>query len=680
MTLLRSALLATALTLPATPAFARDMTPEDVARIEYTGNIAVSQDGSHIAYTRVHSPDVTVGDENGTADQQLFLADGAMDVRAYLPEDMSVSSIGFTPDGSMATFLWTAEDDDRAVWGIPINGGSYRKLAGVTDASVRSYAFSPDGSTVYMLTAAAPDEDREAEAEDGFDSVVYEEEFELNRMFVANVGQSMTGGDVDADPRAIEIPGYVSSFGISPNGQTAMIASAPSPLVDDSLTSQRVSLLNLGTGSMVTVATPGKLGDVEFSPDGSQLSMIAGVDENDPAATTLHLVDVATGEYRALNEGAAEAAVDAEWMSDGRLAAVIHVGAQSLLRFYSDSGDVEREFNPGELILISLEQGGNRLVVEANSPQHPNELFAFNRGEFTRWTNHNPWLSEIDFGEQRTYTYEARDGQQVEGILIMPVGGVPAGGAPTIMDVHGGPEAHESNGWNTNYSGPGQVAAAQGYAVFLPNYRGSTAYGTAFSKQHSGNYTDPEFTDLVDAKNFLVDMGVADADRVGITGGSYGGYATAWSSTYNSEEFAAGVMFVGISNQISKVGTGDIPNEMYLVHARQWPWEDWQHFLEVSPIYYTDRADTPLLIMGGTADTRVDPGQSLELYRYIKLRRPDTPLRLVRYPGEGHGNAYAASRYDYNLRMMRWFDTYLKTGDRDAALPPSRPELMIDDE
>ncbi len=680
MTSLRFALLASVLTLPATPALSRDMTPEDVARIEYTGTIAVSQDGNHVAYTRVHYPDVTRGERNGTADQQLFLADGPMDVRAYLPEDMSVSSIGFTPDGSMATFLWTAEDDDRAVWGIPVNGGSYRKLAGVSDASVRSYAFSPDGSQVYMLTSAAPDDAREDEADDGFNAIVYEEEFRLNRMFVADVSQSMAGGDVDAEPVGIEVPGYVSSFAIAPGGETAMIVSAPSPLVDESLTSQRVNLLDLVSGDLVTVETPGKLGDVEFSTDGSQLSLIAGVDENDPAATTLHLVDVATGEYRALNEGAAEAAVDAEWMSDGRLAAIMHVGAQSVLRFYSGSGAEEREYNPGELILTSLEQGGNRLVVEANSPTHPNELFAFNRGEFTRWTDHNPWLSEIDFGEQRTVTYQARDGQQIEGIMILPVDGVPAGGAPTILDVHGGPEAHESNGWNTNYSGPGQVAAGQGYAVFLPNYRGSTAYGTAFSKQHSGNYTDPEFTDLLDAKNFLVETGVADEDRVGITGGSYGGYATAWSSTYNSEEFAAGVMFVGISNQISKVGTGDIPNEMYLVHARQWPWEDWQHFLEVSPIYYTDRADTPLLIMGGTDDTRVDPGQSLELYRYIKLRRPDTPLRLVQYPGEGHGNAYAASRYDYNLRMMRWFDTYLKTGDRDAALPPSRPELVIEED
>lgn len=676
MTMLRPALLATALALPASTALAREMTPEDVARIEYTGTVAVSQDGSHVAYTRVHYPDVTRGEENGSANQQLFLADGAMDVRAYLPEDMSVSGIGFTPDGSMITFLWSAEDDDRALWGIPVDGGAYRKIAGVADAAVRDYAFSPDGSRVYLLVAAAPDEDRDAEAEDGFDSVVYEEEFRLNRMFVADA----ITAEVDAEPQDIAVPGYVSSFDVSPDGETAMIVTAPTPLVDDSLTSQRVNLLNLASGDLTVVETPGKLGDVEFSPDGRHLSMVAGVDENDPAATTLHLVDVTTGSYSAVNEGAAEAVVDTEWMADGRLAAVVHVGTRSVLRFYSESGEQLREYDPGDLILSSLEQGGNRLVAEANSPTHPNELFAFANGEFTRWTDHNPWLAEIDFGEQRTYTFTATDGQQIEGVLITPVGGVPAGGAPTILDVHGGPEAHESNGWVTAYGGPGQVAAGQGYAVFLPNYRGSTAYGTAFSKAHSGNYTDPEFRDLVDAKAALVADGIADPDRVGITGGSYGGYATAWSSTYNSEEFAAGVMFVGISNQISKVGTGDIPEEMYLVHARQWPWEDWQHFLEVSPIYYTDRADTPLLIMGGTADTRVDPGQSLELYRYIRLRRPDTPLRLVRYPGEGHGNSKAAARYDYNLRMMRWFDTYLKTGDRDAPLPPSRPDLLIEED
>ena len=367
--------------------------------------------------------------------------------------------------------------------------------------------------------------------------------------------------------------------------------------------------------------------------------------------------------------------MDAEWLADGRLAAVIHKGAQSALRLYNNDGSVAGEYPGGELILTAVEANGGTIAVEANAPRHPTELFTWNDGGFTRWTTHNPWLSEIDFGNQRTVTYTARDGQAVEGVLIEPVGGAPRGGAPLILNVHGGPEAHESNGWQTAYSKPGQVAAGEGYAVFLPNYRGSTAYGTAFSKAHQGRYTDPEFRDIVDAKYALAADGITDPDRTGITGGSYGGYASGWGATYYSKEYAASVMFIGISDQISKFGTTDIPYEMYNVHSRAWPWDNWQKMLEVSPIYYTDRAETPLLIMHGADDTRVDPSQSMELYRFIKVRKPDTPLRLVFYPGEGHGNRMAAARYDYNLRMMEWFDTYLMTGDRNAEMPASRPAL-----
>ncbi len=675
MNLFRPALLASALAMPFVPAIARDMTPEDVARIENTGTIAVSRDGNHIAYTRVHYPDVTRGEDNSGSRQQLFLADGAMDVRAYLPEDMNVSAIDFTPDGSMITFLWTDRGDDRALWGVPVEGGAYRKLAGVEDARVLGYSFSPDGSVVYLRTSAAPDLVREDEEDSGFDAVVYEEEFQFNRVFAA----MLDGDGIDEDPREIEVEGQVLSFQVAPNGEFAVYTSAPTPLIDDQYTSQRPHILNFATGESIEVLTPGKLGDIEISPDGMSLSMIAGVDENDPGATTLHLVDTLTGEYRALNEGAAEAAVDAEWMADGRLAVVVHVGAQSVLRFYDDTGDEAGEYDPDGLILTSLEQGGNRLLVEANSPTHPNEMFSFNGGEFSRWTDHNPWLAEIDFGEQRTFTYEAEDGQEIEGVLILPVDGIPGGGAPLILDVHGGPESHESNGWVTNYSGPGQVAAGAGYAVFLPNYRGSTAYGTDFSRQHQGDAAGREFDDLVDAKHWLVEMGIADPDRVGVTGGSYGGYATAWSSTRYSEHFAAGVMFVGISNVLSKWGTTDIPTEEYNVHALAYPWEDYLDTLERSPVFYADQADTPLLIMHGRDDPRVSPTQSAELYRHIRVRQPDTPVRLVWYPGEGHGNSRAAARYDYNLRMMEWFDTYLMTGDRDAPLPPTRPELNIED-
>jgi len=116
-------------------------------------------------------------------------------------------------------------------------------------------------------------------------------------------------------------------------------------------------------------------------------------------------------------------------------------------------------------------------------------------------------------------------------------------------------------------------------------------------------------------------------------------------------------MFVGISNNISKWGESDIPEELYLVHARERICEDCQEYLERSSIYYADQAQTPLLILHGKEDPRVHPSQSLELYRHVKTQT-DMPVRLVYYPGEGHGNRSATVRFDYNIRMLRWFDRY----------------------
>ena len=660
-----------ALTAPAT-LLARPMTPEDVARLEQVGQIAISPDGSRVAYATQRLPDITRGEKNGPTKQQLHIAWGQEQGRDYLPADMDISHIRYTPDGRMISFIWAGKDEKDAVWGIPVDGGGHRKLAAVDKADVLAYDWAPDGNTLYLLASPAPNERRETESKAGFTAQVYEEEWRTNRLFAARV----QGKDVDKKPREIPLSGQVTRIKVTPDGTRAVVAVAPTPSVDDSYTRQRMAVLDLVTGKQGRVIeTPGKIEDPELSPDGQTLALLAAVDEHDPAPTTLYRADLATGTLRALNAGAAEAAVDSNWLLDGRLAVVIHKGAQSLLRIYNADGSVASEVDGGELILQKLKAAGKTIAVTADSPSHPGELFVLTDGRFTRWTRHNSWLPQITLGKQRTVTFTARDGQAIEGILVEPAGGVPRGGAPTIFDVHGGPEAHESNGWVTNYGGPGQVAAGNGYAVFLPNYRGSTAYGTAFSKQHQNDYAGKEFDDLVDAKRALVTQGVSDPKRVGITGGSYGGFATAWASTALSEEFAAGVMFVGISDLISKFGTTDIPTEMRLVHELKYPWEEWQHLLERSPIYHVGKATTPLLILHGEDDPRVSPTQSTELYRNLKVRKPNTPVRLILYPGEGHGNRRAAARYDFNLRMMEWFDTYLKTGNRTAPLPGPRPAL-----
>lgn len=658
----------------ASTALARPMTAEDVARTEQVAQLDVSPDGTRVACTRAYFPDVTRGEKNDRALQQLELAWGPHEGRAFLPEEMNVGRIRFSPDGRTIAFIWAAKDEKDAVWGIPVDGGGHRKLAEIEGAHVFDFAWSPDGQTLYLLADPAEDKQRKAEDKAGFNAEVYEEEWQYNRLFAAKLGEK-----VDKAPRAIAVPGQVTFLQVAPDGRHAAITTAPTPSVDDSYTRNRVAWFDLATGKVLrTIETPGKITDPELSPDGTKVALLAAVDEHDPSPSTLFVADLASGALTPLNAGQPEAAMDAEWLADGRLAAVIHKGVQSALRIYAPDGSVFSEIDPDGLVLTNIEAAGGTIAGVANSPAHPGELFVLDQGRFVRWTDLNPWLADIDMGRQHAMTYTARDGQPIEGVLIEPVGGIPRGGAPTILDIHGGPEAHESNGWVTNYSGPGQVAAGKGYAVFLPNYRGSTAYGTAFSKQHQDDYAGKEFDDLVDAKRALVAQGLADPQRVGITGGSYGGFATAWGATAQSEEFAAGVMFVGLSDLVSKFGTTDIPEEMRLVHELKYPWEEWDELLRRSPIYHAGKAQTPLLILHGKNDPRVSPTQSMELYRNIKVRRPDVPVRLVFYPGEGHGNRKAAARYDYNLRMMEWFDTYLRTGNRAAPMPGPRPKLPED--
>src|SRR5262245_54713268 len=162
-------------------------------------------------------------------------------------------------------------------------------------------------------------------------------------------------------------------------------------------------------------------------------------------------------------------------------------------------------------------------------------------------------------------------------------------------------------------------------------------------------------------------IGLVDERKVGITGASYGRYASAWGATYYSQRFAASVMFVGISDLVSKTGTTDIPDEMFLVHHRKHLWDDWDYFTKRSPIAHLEKAKTPLLILHGKDDPRVHPSQSLELYRQLKVRA-QAPVRLVLYPGEGHGNRRAASQLDYCLRLMQWMTHYLQ--GPGGSLPP----------
>jgi len=433
-------------------------------------------------------------------------------------------------------------------------------------------------------------------------------------------------------------------------------------------------VIDAATGKLLAHCdNPGKLGDIAWSPDGKAIAMVAGVDIHDPAAECLMLSPSTGGAPVEVLPNYPGKIDVIDWMDSETIMYVASQGCSTVFeRVSAKPGSAPKNIVKAGgpiLMTLSLSADGQSAAFIASTSQHPPELFTMKHGDAApaRRTHVNPSMDQVRLAKQEVVSFKARDGLALEGVLLHPLDERAGQRYPLILYVHGGPEANERDGWITGYSMPGQVSAARGFAVFHCNYRGSTGRGVAFSKSSQADPAGKEFDDLVDAVDHLIEIGLIDKSKVAVTGGSYGGYATAWLSTRYSDRFAAGVMFVGISDKVSKMGTTDIPDEEYYVHQLHRPWEKWTFLLERSPIYYAGQCKTPLLILHGKDDPRVNPGQSRELYRHLKLHG-QAPVRLVFYPGEGHGNRRSDTRYDYNLRSLQWIEHYL-TGP-GGAMPP----------
>lgn len=646
---------------------ASGLTLKQVATMRAVSAAQISPDGATIAYV-VAVPRDPVADENGAPWAELHVVAAAGGgPRPFVTGEVNVAAVAWRPDGTAITFLAKRRGDEAtALYEIALAGGEARRLLAMP-GDIQAYAWSPDGASVAVVASEPESAEAKKLREKGFNQVVYEEEWRHAGLWVARPG-------VGGEPRRIELPGSPVTARWSPSGDRLAVAVTPRPLVDDHYMLQRIHVVDAAGGApLARIENPGKLGDFAWSPDGRRIAMISGADAHDDDAGSLLLADAAGGAPRNLTTGFAGKVEAFVWRDPEMLVALVSEGTIGALYSVRPSGLMGRlGWGQGGPVLgtMSVSRAGGRAAFLGDGASHPREVFA---GDLSgqppaRLTTTNPWLADVDLGRQELVKYSARDGLALEGLLIRPTGDAKPP-FPLVVVVHGGPEAHYSNGWLTSYGSPGQVLAARGFAVFYPNYRGSTGRGVAFSMSSFDDPAGKEFDDIVDGVDHLIKAGVADAKRVGVTGGSYGGYATAWMATRYSERFAAGVMFVGITNLVSKAGGCDIPVEDYLVHIPRRAWEEHAFLWERSPLAHAAKGRTPLLILHGKDDPRVPVGQSMELYRALRTIGT-APVRLVLYPGEGHGNRKAAARYDASLRIVQWFEHYLLGPGGD---PPPYP-------
>ena len=245
-------------------------------------------------------------------------------------------------------------------------------------------------------------------------------------------------------------------------------------------------------------------------------------------------------------------------------------------------------------------------------------------------TSHNRWLSDYALAETEIVKWKSKDGMEVEGLLTKPVGYSDGSKVPLLLNPHGGPTGASINSFN----GTVQVLAANGFAVLQPNFRGSTGKGLAFAQANKNTWGKGDYEDCMTGVDAMIARGLADPDRLGAFGWSYGGYMTFWILT-QTDRFKAVSPGAGLTNIYSMYSQNDIQRYLRWFYSDKAPWDATELYWDRSPMKYVNNVKTPTMIMHGQVDTRVPLAQAQEFYMALKERK--VPVEFVVYPREGHG-------------------------------------------
>jgi len=636
------------------------LSPADLLSLKASRTVQMHPDGNQLIYA-VYTPR-TANEKPGGSHGKYMLANlKTREPKALFADSLKAYSPLWNAAGDALAFKMVVEGKVQVFVSV---GDDFNPIQ-VTNAvnGVNTYAWNPDGkSFVYTSTSVATDKEKELRKR-GYGFIFYEENLKNDNLFKA---------EFDADYKLIKETQLskdvnVWDFAFDKAGKQLAYTATELKLIDQKYMFRKIHIYNLETQKLTQVIdNVGKLGDYDFSPNGEQLCYTGAFNINDHGVSTLYTVNVADGIITNVTPEKYKAHIAwANWKSDKELIYLAHEGVYPKLFSYKPKGDKHT------LLLDAKEAGAifstpvyssdfKSMAFTGNTPSDMSNIYTWDgKGKPSILSNINPELASKTLGEQEIVSFEARDGLNIEGLLIKPVNYKEGEKYPLVLYVHGGPESHHSNGWLSRYSTPGQVMAGKGYLVAYINYRASTGYGVDFGMEGFGEPAGKEFDDLADAIDYLVKEKGADRNRVGMAGGSYGGYASAWFATYYTEYVKAVAMFVGISNIISKKGTTDIAYEELYVHSGKPLEEQWEMNLKRSPIYHAHKSKTATLIYGGAVDPRIDPGQSKELYRRMKMNGHPA-VRLVQYPGEGHGNRKQVGQIDVLYRQIDWLDWYVK--------------------
>jgi dipeptidyl aminopeptidase/acylaminoacyl peptidase len=670
-----------ALALPACAEAPSPLLPPDIFELEWASQPELSPDGRQLVYLRNHFDRM-----NDRRRGHLWLLDLERDTHRPLTTGRSGDGPAlWSPNGDRLVWV-SARDGSSQVWVRWMDSGESAQLTQL-ERSPSNLSWSPDGrwlaftlqvpeapSTLAKLPAK-PEGATWAPAAKLIEDVGYRAdgrgylESGYSHLFVL----SAEGGT----------PRQISQGKVNHRGRPVWTADGKALLVaanyadNASLNPMESELYRIELADGRATALTERVGpDMQpvLSPDGKSVAYL-GFDDRRMAyqQTGLYVLDLASGNTRALTADFDYAVESASWEGRGRFIyfSFDRQGKSRIGRIAASGGKVEELVDdlggtamgrpyPGG----SFSVAGERVAYTRGTALSPAEVGLFERGRARTLTDLNAdLLPHRQLGAvEEFWTRSSHDGLDIQSWVVLPPDFDPAKKYPLLLEIHGGPYAN----YGPRFAPEVQLYASAGYVVLYSNPRGSTSYGQAFADHIHHNYPSQDYDDLISAVDSVIARGYIDPQQLYVTGGSGGGVLTAWIIG-KTDRFRAAVVAKPVINWTSFVLTADF----YPLFSQYWfpamPWEDPMHYWQRSPLSLVGKVNTPTMLVTGEDDYRTPISETEQYYQALKLR--GVPAAMLRIPGAGHGiNARPSHLLAQVLNTLGWFERYRgAAGDRPAA-------------
>lgn len=632
----------------------RKLRPEDVYRIKNINDISISPDGAWIVY-----PLTSIDSAKDKRNTDLWMVnwEGTQQLQlTYTPDSESEGK--FSPDGKYISFTSSRQGAKGSqVWLLDRRGGEARKLTDVR-GNLSDYLWSPDGMKLLMVIQDPPDTSKTKTTKP---IVINQYQFKADVQGYLTAQRrhlylfDLATNKLDTLTKGVH---HESSPAFSPDSKEIVFVSNRSA---DPQRNENTDLwiMEARKGAVPRQLTTWKGSDEEpaWSPDGKTIAYLRSNSEENFLMyenSILAVIPREGGTPRLLTLSADRPVTNLAWSPDSK----------NLFMLVSD----DREDYVGQLEVASGKlnkvAGGQRsfsyiqmsrqgkMACLMSEPNLPTEVYALDGATPRRLTHHqDAFVAPLQLAAVSGYTSKSKDGTIVSNILFRAPG-LPQQKQPTLFYIHGGPVAQDSYGFDLHR----QMLAAAGYNVVAVNYRGSNGRGLDYARAIYADWGNKEVMDIHGAVDQAIKDGVADPDRLGIGGWSYGGILTDYSIATDTR-FKAAVSGAGSAMQLSLYG-----HDQYV---RQYdtelgtPWKNPDLYLKLSyPFLKADRIKTPTLFVSGEKDFNVPVTGSEQMYQ--ALRTQGIPTELVIYPGQFHGISVPSYLVDRYHRYIEWYDKYLK--------------------